>query len=81
MIITIPILALVIYALARQIRKNEKSRGMTGMCVISIIFGIVLALHALFSGSSINRFYLICGILWIILGAGRILYDYMRSLK
>lgn len=80
MIITIPTLAFLIYIISRPLTPKDKSKKMVGMSILAIIFGILQILYFISNKGQLNITFLFFGICWIILGSGRLIYDYRRTI-
>lgn len=77
-LITIPLLAIAIYYVAKKITPTDKAKNMTGISILAILFGAILIYLALARYETLKVSYLIFGIIWVLLGAGRLLYDYKK---
>jgi len=71
MIITIPALALLIYIVAR--------RSMKGIAIVGTIFGGTVMVFWFIFYSKWGIEHLFTGILWVVLGLGWLVKDYMRK--
>ncbi len=81
MIVTIPGLAFIIYMISQQIITKDKTKKMFGMSILAILFGVFQIFYFVLNKEQLNVAFLFFGICWIILGAGRLIYDYKKSLK
>lgn len=77
-VITIPLLALIIYILTKGIFRKERVKGMTGLSICSIAFGLFLIAFSFFK-KPIDNLYILFGICWVLLGFGRLIYDYKKG--
>jgi len=78
MIVTIPGLAFVIYMISKQLTPEDKTKKMVGMSVLAIIFGIIQIFYFIFNKEQLSVAFLFFGLCWIVLGIGRLLYDYKK---
>jgi len=78
LLITIPLLAVVLYYAAKKITPRNKTKNMTGISISALLFGVLLIYLAVAKYKTVKVSYLIFGITWVFLGAGRLLRDYKK---